>query len=107
MTRLPRPDDIVEITEAAGPACRPMLARVIKVHDVPVWEGWAWLTVREVGDGRYHHPSRLAYVNTVGVRVVRSAETAARTRARIIRAANAGPAYIPRQRTTSNAGGIR
>lgn len=41
---LPRSGDVLRITKAASVQfAEPMLFRVIRVHDWPTYDGWAWL----------------------------------------------------------------
>lgn len=81
---LPNPGDTIHITKEAGPAVHPMLARVIRVSDRQCWEGWAEYEVAELHTGGVAGAPRMAYVNLAGVRVVRTAETAAQTRQRLL-----------------------
>jgi hypothetical protein len=51
---LPRSGDVVRVTRAASVQfVEPMLFRVIRVHDWPTYEGWAWLDgyqLNSIGD---------------------------------------------------------
>lgn len=41
---LPRSGDVLRVTKAASVQFyQPMLFRVIRVHDWPTYDGWAWL----------------------------------------------------------------
>jgi hypothetical protein len=41
---LPRAGDVLRVTKAASVQfLEPMLFRVIRVHDWPTYDGWAWL----------------------------------------------------------------
>jgi hypothetical protein len=41
---LPRSGDVLRVTKAASVQfAEPMLFRVIRVHDWPTYDGWAWL----------------------------------------------------------------
>ena len=41
---LPRSGDVLRVTKAASVQfTEPMLFRVIRVHDWPTYDGWAWL----------------------------------------------------------------
>jgi hypothetical protein len=84
VTTKPNPGDLIEITAAAGPAVHPMLARVVRVNDWPVWEGNAWLEVSELHSVGVSGAPRMAYVRTGGVRIIRTAETHEQTRRRVL-----------------------
>lgn len=104
MSTLPKPNDVIEITKAAGVAVHPMLARVVRVSDRTCWEGWAELEVAEIHQQRVASAPRMAYVCLDGIRVVRTAETARQTRDRVLKALNGGDRYtLPRPRTSPEA----
>jgi hypothetical protein len=95
-----RPGDIIHIGPGSGVACKHMYARLIRVNQWQAWDGMAWLDVREVAeDGPAWHAVedvRMAYVAIAGLRLVKPAAPVAPP----VRPTNAGPARIPRPRTS-------
>lgn len=61
------PGATIRITAEAGPAVRPMTARVIKVHSWEAWTGMAWLDIYEIDERGQAVEQRLAYVALAGI----------------------------------------
>jgi hypothetical protein len=79
----PRSGDVVRVTRAASVQfVEPMLFRVIRVHDWPTYEGWAWLDgyqLNSVGDAIAR---RSIFVQLAGLMPGRAGVAPAQSRSR-------------------------
>lgn len=66
----PRPGDVLHLTKTASVqfAARPILFRVIRVHDWPTYDGWAWLDGYEIDPTGYAVDQRTVFVALDGLR---------------------------------------
>ncbi len=68
---LPRSGDVIHITSAASVQfAKPMLFRVIRVHDWPTYEGWVWLDGYELNTAGDAVERRSIFVQIGGIRPV-------------------------------------
>lgn len=68
---LPRSGDVIHVTKAASVQfASPMLFRVIRVHDWPTYEGWAWLDGYELNASGDAVERRSIFVQVGGLRAV-------------------------------------
>lgn len=97
-----QPGDVLHVTKAASVQfVVPLLFRVIRVHDWPTYQGWVWLDGYQLSAKGDAVERRCIWVQFGGLQQVDkpSAPPAAKPQRR--RATNAGPARIPRPRTTT------
>ncbi|GGM01690.1 MULTISPECIES: hypothetical protein [Micromonospora] len=72
---LPRPGDVLHVTRAASVQFRrPLIFRVIKVHDWPTYQGWVWLEGYELDATGDAVSRRSIYVKHEGLRQLHIAE---------------------------------
>jgi hypothetical protein len=68
---LPRSGDVLEVTRAASVQfARPLLFRVIRVHDWPTYDGWVWLDGYELNAAGDAVERRSIFVQVDGLRQV-------------------------------------
>jgi hypothetical protein len=66
---LPRSGDVLEVTRAASVQfVRPLLFRVIRVHDWPTYDGWVWLDGYELNAAGDAVERRSIFVQVDGLR---------------------------------------
>ncbi|MER5700547.1 MULTISPECIES: hypothetical protein [unclassified Micromonospora] len=71
---LPRSGDVVHVTRAASVQfLRPIMFRVIRVHDWPTYEGWVWLDGYELNAAGDAVSQRSIFVQAAGLRQLRTA----------------------------------
>ncbi|TDB99206.1 hypothetical protein E1091_07125 [Micromonospora fluostatini] len=72
---LPRSGDVLHVTRAASVQFlrRPIMFRVIRVHDWPTYDGWLWLDGYELDATGDAVSRRQIYVQAVGLRQLRAA----------------------------------
>lgn len=91
---LPRSGDVLSVTRTASVQfIDPMLFRVIRMHDWPTYDGWAWMDGYELNSTGDAVERRSIFVQLEGLRQVNKAPDP-RTR-------NQRAAAIPRPRTTT------
>jgi hypothetical protein len=77
----PQAGDILHVTrEASVQFLRPMMFRVIRVHDWPTYEGWVWLDGYQLNAAGDAVERRSIFVQRAGLRVVPDNTAAARSR---------------------------
>jgi hypothetical protein len=65
---LPRSGDVLRVTRKASVQFRePMLFRVIRVHDWPTYDGWAWLDGYQLNAAGDAVSRRSIFVQTAGL----------------------------------------
>lgn len=68
---LPRSGDVIKVTkEASVQFTAPMLFRVIRVHDWPTYDGWAWLDGYELNSAGDAVERRSIFVQVSGLQAV-------------------------------------
>lgn len=66
--------DVLHVTrEASVQFTRPMMFRVIRVHDWPTYDGWIWLDGYQLNAAGDAVERRSIFVQTAGLRTVSSA----------------------------------
>jgi hypothetical protein len=86
---LPRSGDVLRVTKAASVQfTEPMLFRVIRVHDWPTYDGWAWLDGYQLDNSGDAIERRSIFVLIAGLQRVAPALT--------------GPRQQPRQRALAS-----
>ncbi|MFC0005077.1 hypothetical protein [Micromonospora siamensis] len=71
---LPRSGDVLHVTRTASVQfLRPIMFRVIRVHDWPTYDGWVWLDGYELNASGDAVNRRSIYVQAAGLRQLRSA----------------------------------
>ncbi|MGC4808396.1 hypothetical protein [Micromonospora sp. DT233] len=71
---LPRPGDVLHVTRAASVQfARPIMFRVIRVHDWPTYDGWVWLNGYELDAAGDAVDRRSIFVQVAGLRQLRTA----------------------------------
>lgn len=77
----PQAGDILHVTrEASVQFLRPMMFRVIRVHDWPTYEGWVWLDGYQLNAAGDAVERRSIFVQRAGLRIVPDNSAAARAR---------------------------
>jgi hypothetical protein len=77
----PQAGDILHVTrEASVQFLRPMMFRVIRVHDWPTYEGWVWLDGYQLNSAGDAVERRSIFVQRAGLRIVPDNSAAARAR---------------------------
>lgn len=67
----PRAGDIVHITrEASVQFLKPMMFRVIRVHDWPTYDGWMWLDGYQLNSAGDAVERRSIFVQQAGLRMI-------------------------------------
>ncbi|WP_405102034.1 hypothetical protein [Micromonospora sp. NBC_01412] len=89
---LPRSGDVLHVTRAASVQfLRPIMFRVIRVHDWPTYEGWVWLDGYELNAAGDAVNQRSIFVQAAGLRQLRTAsqprQHTARPRRPVVRTA--------------------
>lgn len=82
---LPRCGDVLHVTRAASVQfLRPILFRVIRVLDLPTFDGWIWLDGYELNATGEAVSRRSIFVQRVGLRQIQAAPqpTSSTTRSR-------------------------
>jgi hypothetical protein len=80
---LPRSGDVLRVTRAASVQfVEPMLFRVIRVHDWPTYEGWAWLDGYQLNNAGDAVARRSIFVQLAGLMPGRVGLVPAQTRSR-------------------------
>lgn len=70
---LPRSGDVLHVTRAASVQfLKPILFRVIRVHDWPTYDGWLWLDGYELSATREAINRRSIFVQLAGLRQLRA-----------------------------------
>lgn len=65
---LPRSGDVLQVTrQASVQFARPMLFRVIRVHDWPTYTGWVWLDGYQLNSTGEAVERRSIFVQTAGL----------------------------------------
>ncbi|HET8684694.1 MAG TPA: hypothetical protein VFM54_22910 [Micromonosporaceae bacterium] len=110
---LPRSGDVLRVTRAASVQfAEPLLFRVIRVHDWPTYEGWAWLDGYELNTAGEAVTRRSIFVQVQGLQPANIGAWTRTDRAPRGRATspsrphsgNAGPAITARPRTRAAGG---
>ncbi|MEO3775805.1 hypothetical protein ABGB16_02920 [Micromonospora sp. B11E3] len=71
---LPRSGDVLHVTRAASVQfLRPIMFRVIRVHDWPTYDGWVWLDGYELNATGDAVNRRSIFVQAAGLRQLRVA----------------------------------
>ncbi|GIG02432.1 hypothetical protein [Catellatospora citrea] len=77
----PQAGDILHVTrEASVQFLRPMMFRVIRVHDWPTYEGWVWLDGYQLNAAGDAVERRSIFVQRAGLRIVPDNSASARAR---------------------------
>ena len=80
---LPRSGDVLRVTKAASVQfTEPMLFRVIRVHDWPTYDGWAWLDGYQLDGSGDAIERRSIFVQIEGLQRVAPAVTSPRQQTR-------------------------
>jgi hypothetical protein len=80
---LPKSGDVLRVTRAASVQfVEPMLFRVIRVHDWPTYEGWAWLDGYQLNSAGDAVTRRSIFVQLLGLQPGHVAAPPQQTRAR-------------------------
>ena len=80
---LPRSGDVLRVTKAASVQfAEPMLFRVIRVHDWPTYDGWAWLDGYQLDNSGDAIERRSIFVLIEGLQRVAPAVTSPRQQPR-------------------------
>ncbi|GAA2512194.1 hypothetical protein [Pilimelia columellifera] len=91
---LPRSGDVLEVTRSASVQfVAPLLFRVIRVHDWPTYDGWAWLDGYALNSAGDAVERRSIFVRVDGLRQV---SVGAEQRARAVRRTSRATASRPR-----------
>ncbi len=73
---LPRSGDVLHVTRTASVQfLRPIMFRVIRVHDWPTYDGWVWLDGYELNASGDAVNRRSIYVQAAGLRQLQTAPT--------------------------------
>lgn len=71
---LPRSGDVLHVTRAASVQfLRPIMFRVIRVHDWPTYDGWVWLDGYELNATGDAVNRRSIFVQSAGLRQLQAA----------------------------------
>ncbi|MEV0154105.1 hypothetical protein AB0H57_10240 [Micromonospora sp. NPDC050686] len=71
---LPRAGDVLHVTRTASVQfLKPIMFRVIRVHDWPTYDGWVWLDGYELNASGDAVNRRSIYVQAAGLRQLQSA----------------------------------
>jgi hypothetical protein len=80
---MPRSGDVLRVTRAASiQFIEPMLFRVIRVHDWPTYDGWAWLDGYQLNAAGDAVSRRSIFVQLKGLQPGRVGGVPAQTRSR-------------------------
>jgi hypothetical protein len=80
---IPRSGDVLRVTRAASVQfVEPMLFRVIRLHDWPTYDGWAWLDGYQLNAAGDAVSRRSIFVQLEGLRPGRIGAVPAQTRSR-------------------------
>jgi hypothetical protein len=80
---VPRSGDVLRVTRAASVQfTEPMLFRVIRVHDWPTYEGWAWLDGYQLDNSGDAVARRSIFVQSAGLLPGRIGALPAQSRSR-------------------------
>jgi hypothetical protein len=81
---LPRAGDVLRVTKAASVQfIEPMLFRVIRVHDWPTYDGWAWLDGYQLNTAGDAVERRSIFVQLQGLQPAHAGPAGARPRAAV------------------------
>ena len=80
---LPRSGDVIHVTKAASVQfAAPMLFRVIRVHDWPTYDGWAWIDGYQLNNAGDAISRRSIFVQLGGLQPGRIGAVPAQSRIR-------------------------
>lgn len=81
---LPKSGDVLRVTRAASVQFQePLLFRVIRVHDWPTYDGWAWLDGYQLNNAGDAVARRSIFVQLKGLQMARAGHPATTPRPRV------------------------